>query len=295
MELTLPAHPPFSLSAAVRSHGWWQLAPFAYDEQAINLGYVSRLASGQVVDLRIGEAPGGVRVEVDGPLGDGESPEIAGQVTWMLNLDLDLSGFYDLARQEPKLAHVEAKAQGRILRSASLFEDVVKTILTTNTAWSGTKRMVQALVSEFGTPLPAGPARRAFPTPEQLAASDEQTLRATGKLGYRAPYVLALSRAVASGDLALEALKTTDLPTPELRKRLLSLKGVGDYAAANLLMLLGRYDYLPVDSWALKMVSHEWHNGEPVGRAEVEAAFERWGAWRGLAYWFWNWSYREEN
>ena len=115
MELTLPAHPPFSLSAAVRSHGWCQLAPFAYDEQAINLGYVSRLASGQVVDLRIGEAPGGVRVEVDGPPGDGESPEIAGQVTWMLNLDLDLSGFYDLARQEPKLAHVEAKAQGRIL------------------------------------------------------------------------------------------------------------------------------------------------------------------------------------
>jgi 3-methyladenine DNA glycosylase/8-oxoguanine DNA glycosylase len=27
----------------------------------------------------------------------------------------------------------------------------------------------------------------------------------------------------------------------------------------------------------------------PVGKAEVEAAFERWGEWRGLAYWFWDW------
>lgn len=294
MELILPAHPPFSLPAVVRSHGWIQMAPFVRDETSGGLSYVARLASGRVRAWRVEEAPGGVRVEVDGSLSDAETAEIAGQATWMLGLDQDLADFYDLVRQDPKLAHVEAKAQGRILRSPSLFEDVVKTILTTNTAWSGTQRMAAALVSHLGDPLPGDPERRAFPTPERLAASDETTLRAEAKLGYRAPYVLALARAVASGDLDLEALKTTALPTPELRKRLLALKGVGDYAAANLLMLLGRYDYLPVDSWALKMVSHEWHQGEPVGRAEVEAAFERWGAWRGLAYWFWDWSYWHE-
>ena len=62
------------------------------------------------------------------------------------------------------------------------------------------------------------------------------------------------------------------------------------YLAANLLMLLGRYDFVPVDSWALKMVSHEWYGGEPVVRGEVEAAFEHWEQWKGLSYWFWNWS-----
>jgi len=91
-------------------------------------------------------------------------------------------------------------------------------------------------------------------------------------------------------ELDLEALKHSDLPTPELRKRLLGLKGVGDYAAANLLMILGRYDAIPVDSWALKMVSNEWYGGAPVGRAEVEAAFEGWGEWKGLAYWLWDWT-----
>ena len=66
------------------------------------------------------------------------------------------------------------------------------------------------------------------------------------------------------------------------------------YFAANLLMLLGRYDFVPVDSWALKLVSHEWYGGESVGRGEVEGAFERWGEWQGLAYWLWDWSYAGE-
>jgi 3-methyladenine DNA glycosylase/8-oxoguanine DNA glycosylase len=151
--------------------------------------------------------------------------------------------------------------------------------------------MADALVSQFGDPLPTDPTRHAFPNPEQLAATDEETLRSKARLGYRAPYVLGLARSVASDTLDLEALKAVDIPIAQLRKHLLAVKGVGGYAAANLLMLLGRYDFVPVDSWALKMVSHEWYNGRPVKQVQVEAAFERWGEWKGLAYWFWDWSF----
>jgi 3-methyladenine DNA glycosylase/8-oxoguanine DNA glycosylase len=252
---------------------------------------VEQSASGRVVELRIEGAIDGVAVESDTVLDEGERREVKAKVAWMLGLDQDLSAFYALAREEPKLAHVEGQAQGRLLRSPTLFEDVIKTILTTNTTWSGTIRMAEALVSRFGAPLPEDPAHHAFPTPEQLAAADEGMLRSEARLGYRAPYVMALARAVASGDLTLEALKSRDLATVELRRRLLALKGVGEYAAANLLMLLERYDFLPVDSWALKLVSHEWYDGGPVSRPEVEAAFAHWGQWKGLAYWFWDWSY----
>jgi 3-methyladenine DNA glycosylase/8-oxoguanine DNA glycosylase len=297
MEWMLAARPPFSLNAVVGSHGWVQLAPFARDEATGGLRRVERLASGQVVELRIWEAPGGVQVEAAGKLNEAEQAEVRDKVAWMLGLEQDFSAFYALARQDPKLAGVVEKAQGRLLRSPTLFEDVLKTILTTNTAWSGTKRMVGSLVAWFGSPLsasaatPRAKARMAFPAPEQVAAADEAMLRSEVRLGYRAPYVLELARSVASGALDLEALKHTDLPTSELRKRLLALKGVGAYAAANLLMILGRYDFLPVDSWALKMVSHEWYGGDPVGTAEVEAAFAHWAEWKGLAYWFWDWSY----
>jgi 3-methyladenine DNA glycosylase/8-oxoguanine DNA glycosylase len=294
MRWTLPACSPFFLSAVIRSHGWIRLAPFGMDDQAGGLTYIQRLESGRVVQMVVQEAVDGVNVEVDHPLSAAERDEISRQVEWMLGLEQEYSAFYDLARHEPKLAHVEERAQGRLLRSPTLFEDVVKTILTTNTTWSGTIRMVEALVSQLGDLWPGDPARHTFPTPDQVAAADEETLRSSTRLGYRAPYVLELARDVAAGTLDLDSLRTADLPTPQLHKRLLAIKGVGQYAAANLLMLLGRYDFLPVDSWALKLVSHEWYADEPVGRAEVEAAFERWGEWKGLAYWFWDWSYTSE-
>jgi 3-methyladenine DNA glycosylase/8-oxoguanine DNA glycosylase len=291
MKLELPARAPFSLSAVARSHGWLRLAPFAEDEPGGRLLYVARLDSGRVTELSVQETGRGVSVDVEAPLSDVEQADVVRQVGWMLGLDQALGPFYELVREEPGLAHVEARAQGRLLRSPTLFADTVKTILTTNTTWSGTIRMVETLVAQFGEPLPLDPGRHAFPTPEKLATVDVETLRTRTRLGYRAPYVLELARSVAAGALDLEAFKVSDLSTPQLRKQLLAIKGVGAYAAAHLLMLLERYDFVPVDSWALKMVSHEWHGGEPVGPAEVEAAFERWGPWRGLAYWFWDWSY----
>jgi 3-methyladenine DNA glycosylase/8-oxoguanine DNA glycosylase len=244
--------------------------------------------------LEIFQKDQGIAIRTAVDLGAGEQIDVLDQVTWMLGLNQDFSDFYSLIADEPKLAHMPERAQGRILRSPSLFENTVKTILTTNTTWRGTIWMVSALVNEWGTPSSADPDRRAFPAPEQIAALDEDPLRSAAGLGYRAPYVLALSRSVAAGDLDLESWKSADIPTEELRRRLLAIKGVGSYAAANLLMLLGRYDFVPVDSWARTLVSHEWHDGEPVGRAEVEAAFERWGEWKGLAYWFWHWSHRQD-
>ena len=290
MELKLTARPPFSLSSVMFSHGWIRLAPFVEDEASGGLQYVLHLRSGRAVDLAISEADGGVLVTTEAALGPDETAEVGDAVTWMLGLDQDFSAFYEHCRHEPKLAHAQGSARGRLLRSATLFEDVVKTLLTTNTAWSGTVRMNAALVHLYGEPATKGGSRRAFPTPAALARTSVEELRAGAKLGYRAPYVLELARAADSGELDLEALKRTELPTPELRKRLLSLKGVGGYAAGNLLNLLGRYDFLPVDSWALKMVSQEWHDGQAVTPADVEAAFAAWGEWKGLAYWFWDWN-----
>jgi 3-methyladenine DNA glycosylase/8-oxoguanine DNA glycosylase len=291
MSLQLSARPPFSLTSVIQSHGWAQLAPYDLDAESGDLSYVYRLETGRIVDLQINEISAGVKIDLSDQINEDEKTEINQRVNWMLGLDQDFSAFYSLARGEPKLQHVVGKAQGRILRSATLFEDVIKTILTTNTTWGGTIRMTEAVVSQFGDPLTGESSRYAFPTPEAIAASDEQTLRGTTRLGYRSPYILNLAQEIVSGSLDLESLKFSDMPADHLRKALLSIKGVGNYAAANLLMLLGHYDYLTIDSWALKMVSYEWYDEAPIGPKEVEAAFEDWGKWKGLAYWLWDWSY----
>jgi 3-methyladenine DNA glycosylase/8-oxoguanine DNA glycosylase len=290
MEFTLPAHKPFNFHSVVKSHGWYQLAPFTFDEESNTLHYVLQLANGRVIELRLRDAADGILVETD-KLGRVERKEVADKINWMFGLDLDFAHFYRAARGEPKLAHLKKRSLGRVLRSPTVFEDVLKTILTTNTLWGATRNMTRKLVDRFGAPLEGQPEKRVFPSPASIAATTPEVLKEAVRVGYRAPALHQLAVRVASGQLDLESLKTSTLPTLELRKFLMTINGVGPYAAANLLMILGRHDFIPIDSYALKMVSHEWYEGQPITAKEVEQRFAHWGEFKGLAFWFWDWTY----
>ena len=290
MKIELSAEPPFSFGSVVNSHGWARLAPFKTIEGEDDLIYIFRLGNQQVVKLDIKDTTNGVSIAIQEEVSDDGVNEIKSAVAWMVALNENFQDFYKLTKNEPKLSHIEEKAQGRLLRSPTLFEDTVKTILTTNTSWSGTIRMTESLVSQFGDPLPGSNEQFSFPNPGKIASSNEDTLRKKTRLGYRAPYILDLARKVDAGDLELEELKNSDISGEQLHKQLTTIKGVGNYAAANLMMLLGHYDYLTIDSWALKMVSQEFFNGNPIHPDDVEEVFEPWGKWKGLAYWLWDWS-----
>ena len=188
---------------------------------------------------------GFARIEGDG-VGARDGVVLAETVRHMLRLDADLSAFYEAARADADLAWAAAGA-GRMLRSPTVFEDVVKTICTTNCAWSATVRMVGALVSELGVEAPGG--RRTFPTPEAMAEAPETFYKDVVRAGYRGPYLRSLAAAVAHGSLALEALNDPELSDDEVAARLLALPGCGPYATAHMMMLLGRYSRLILDSW----------------------------------------------
>ncbi|HEX2998401.1 MAG TPA: hypothetical protein VHP14_26485 [Anaerolineales bacterium] len=301
MKFTLPAHKPFNFLSVVNSHGWRQLAPFSYDELSNTLCYILRLSNGHVIELAMRDGKDGVLVETE-KLDKAERREVTDKVSWMFGLDMDFSLFYAAARGEPKLATAKKRALGRVLRSPTLFEDVIKTILTTNTLWGATKNMTLRLVNEFGAALSGttegnvvdeAQFNKSFPTPEAIAASSPDFLREKIRVGYRAAAIHELAVRVASGAFDLEVLKTSPLPTLELRKELLKINGVGPYAAANLLLILGRSDFIPIDSWALKLVSHEWYRGKPITAKEVEKRFEKWGEFKCLAFWFWDWKYHQ--
>ena len=294
--LHLPARKPFNFTSVINSHGWCQLAPFSYDENTNTLGYTLRLSNMRVIELKLRDGKDGLSVETD-RLTKSEQKEVTDKVNWMFGLDMDFSAFYAASRHEPKLARAKKQALGRVLRSPTLFEDVIKTIFTTNTLWGATKNMTRKLVDEFGASSAAAPPLSAtniksFPTPEAIAASNPDFIKEKIRVGYRAPAIHDLAVRVASGKYDLEALKTSSLPTLELRKELMTIKGVGPYAAANLLLILGRSDFIPIDSWALKLVSHEWYKGKPITAKEVEKRFEKWGEFKGFAYWFWDWKYK---
>ena len=291
---------PFHFADTAHSHGWVVLAPNAWDPERAVMQRTHRLPSGRVVRLTLqSDDPSRphftATVHHDGSLPPDAAQRLRDAVAHMFRLDEDLSDFYALCTERGGRWAAVTEGRGRLLRSPTVFEDVVKTICTTNIQWSGTKRMVQGLVDAFGEPFPGDTRHRAFPTPEALAAVPREAFADRVNLGYRAPYIHELAQRVDRGDLDLEALSDTDRPTAALKQTLLSIKGVGSYAAATLLMLLGRYDELAVDSVFRQFVSTRYFDGDTPSDAEAKAVYDDWGEWKYLAYWFDLWEGPDES
>ncbi|MBN2502856.1 MAG: DNA-3-methyladenine glycosylase 2 family protein [Anaerolineales bacterium] len=291
-QITLTPPAPFDFYSTAYSHGWVVLLPNSWDDGGQIVQRVEQLSSGMVVKLAIsgqGSVPAPrlkVQVESEGELDKQERAEIRTTVRMMFRLDEDLSEFYELCRARGGFWVQIPNGKGRLLRSPTLFEDVVKTICTTNIQWGGTKRMIENLVNGFGASYPGDPDRHAFPTPETIASVDPEAFAEVVRMGYRAPYVYELAQQIAAGTVDLEDWRDESFPTPELKKKLLAIKGVGNYAAATLLMILGRYDELAVDTVFRQFVSEKYFGGEKVPDAEGIALYADWGKWQYLAYWF---------
>ncbi len=290
--LTITPRAPFDFALTVHSHGWAGLPPTSWNAEERVLRRVERLRDGRVVRLSISDAGSveaprvAIAVAHAGALSPEEAAEIGSMVGRILRAEEDLRPFYALCRERGGPWTEVPRGFGRLLRSPTLFEDAVKTICTTNIQWGGTQRMVQGVVNALGAPYPGDRSLHAFPTPQAVAAAPPDTLTETVRLGYRGPYVHTLARRVTSGTFDLEGLYDSDLPTPALRQELLSIKGVGAYAAATLLMLLGRYDDLAVDTAFRQFVQERYFDGRRPSDAEARAVYADWGQWKYLAYWF---------
>ena len=286
-----PAGEPVDLARTLASHGFATLAPLGLDEAARTLEVTVRPVRGRPRRARIGPGRRGrARIDVLGP---GPGPRVLADVEQgirhVLRLEQDLSGFYARAAADPELSWV-ATGAGRMLRSPTAFEDVVKTVCTTNCAWSATVRMVNALVSELGEPAIGGegPLTHAFPTPLAMADAPESYYRETVRAGYRGAYLRQLASMVAGGELDLEALAAAPpqtLPDEELEARLLALPGVGPYAAAHIMMTMGRNHRLILDSWTRPTYARLRGRTKAVPDATIRRRFARYGEHSGLAFW----------
>jgi 3-methyladenine DNA glycosylase/8-oxoguanine DNA glycosylase len=282
-----PAGEPVDLWRTIVSHGVASLPPAEVDEDAQVMTITLPVAGARPRTVRIRQGRAGkARVDVLGPaLGSRSRAGLKDSVRTVLNLGEDLSPLYEVAASDPELVWIAAGA-GRMARGATVFEDVVKTICTTNCTWSATQRMVGALVEHLGEPS-AGGYGRAFPTTEAMAEAPEAFYRDVARAGYRGAYLRALAEAVADGSLDLEALaaaSSEELPDDELAKVLLALPGVGPYAAAHIMMLIGRHSRLILDSWTRPKYAR-LHGGRKASDRQIERRFRRYGAYAGLAFW----------
>ena len=247
------------------------MRPGAGTDSACVLWRSDRLSSGRTARIQATQ-PEADRIEVE-VAGDGLSrrdlDEAAGLVRRWLSLDWDPARAIASARAvDPEAAEVIKNGGGRLLRCSTFYEDFVKTVCTIQIAWSGSLRMVAALV-EAGGGL--------FPTPVRVLELGDAGLRERGT-GFRARSLFEGTETMLERGLIDEAGHTASGPVSY--DDLLALWGIGPYAAAHMAVLQHDFSRIPVDS----EVTSYCRDRYGIGPKEIDAHFEPWGDFRFLGY-----------
>lgn len=289
IDLVGPGGEQVNFARILSSHGVAFLPPTFIDEAVPDMEVTLRVPRGRPRTVRVrADSATQAEVEIAGrEPGKAAAEAVLEGTRHILRLDEDLSEFYALCEPDEEMRWVCSGA-GRMLRSATVFEEVVKTICTTNCAWSATERMVGALVEHLGDKATGAPKTgvrgRAFPTPVAMAEAGEGFYREVARAGYRGAYMISLARSVAGGEIDLEELNDPELPEAEVEERLLALPGVGPYAAAHVMMLLGRYSRLILDSWTRPTYARI-AGYKKVKDSTIVRRWRRYGRYAGLAFW----------
>lgn len=283
MEISINTPRDFSFKRTIISHGWYGLLPFEIERDKWVLTRALDLRATQPVTVQITSTKRAIRIKTSRRLSQSGAKEVVRHVRHMLRLDDDMGEFYGRMAAESEFSWIPTQGAGRMLRSPTVFEDLVKMICTTNCSWALTQKMVTGLVENLGRESNDG--RRTFPTPEAMALMPEKFFVNEVRAGYRAAYLKELADRVASGELKVEAWLESSLSTSELIKAMREVKGVGPYAAENVLKLIGRYDGLALDSWTRAKFFEVRNNGRKATDKKIARFYSRFEEWRGLALW----------
>jgi len=285
----------FHFVTAVCSHGFFALAPNAWDAKRAVLSTCVATDGGALhVRVRAARRGGRAVLAVEVPrrerLSEVERTDLSHGLRRILRLDECFDGFQAVCRNDDDLRPAARMRFGRLLRSASFFEDVVKTICTCNITWRQTLSIVRRLVERYGPAAINAPGQAAFPTPERLAAADAAELRGQCGLGYRAEWVRDFARRIAVGELVPASFEDPRLPTDDLYRSLRGIRGVGDYAASSLCILLGRYDRLAVDTEMLAHFRRRFPRRRPTP-SNIRRYYARYAPYPALVYWWELWTH----
>jgi len=257
--IQLPAPAPFELRLCLFGHGWIALPPHRFDEATQTFTTVLRLGE-RAVDATLRQA---------------------GPDALTLRLDDDLTAFHAVCRKAPSLRWAAKRGAGRLLRSATVFEDLMKLLFTTNTTWAGTEAMTRNLVASCTATAPSG--ARAFPSPQQCLR-DAAFYRDVVRAGYRADAAHRLAEGFVSGRLTDEQFLRPQ-PAAELWDRITNLHGFGPYAAGQAMRLLGHYEELALDSWCRAQFAKRDGKKKPPADSTIAKRYAKYAPFQGLAMW----------
>jgi 3-methyladenine DNA glycosylase/8-oxoguanine DNA glycosylase len=287
----------YRLARDVCSYGYFLLAPnrWSIHEHTLTRAILLAGKPAGVVISQPGAKPmsgGGAALlcRFDRALTKQEIADARSQITRMLRLDEDAAHIRGFHRVDPRWKRL---GRGRLFRSPTLFEDVLKTVTSCNVTWPGTVHMNRRLVEVLGKQSPGG--LQTFPDPSAIAAASPLLLRERCRVGYRDRRIVELGAIFASGDPAIAKIEDPATSDDELHEILLELPGVGPYAAANIMQLLGRYSRLPLDTESVRhgRTILGFRGGSKQIMLRVKRHFEPFGDQAFRSYWFEMWHHYE--
>ena len=222
MQITIQTEHSFNFKRTMISHGWSELVPFEFDQNTWTLTRVIDLGSASPVTINISGTKRSLNIDIASRVSKAAERTIVNDVRHMFRLDDDLALFYRAMSADADFAWIRHEGAGRLLRAPTVFEDLVKMICTTNCSWAMTDKMVNSLVESLGRESKDG--RRTFPTPEAMALMPLKFYVNEVRAGYRAAYLKELAERVAAGELDVTEWLSSELPTPELLKKMKALR-----------------------------------------------------------------------
>lgn len=283
--ITLIVPKDFNFWSTVWTSGWCGLTPFSFNEGKQTLTRVQMLASEKIVKATTTQDRRGqlvILAESHKMLDRADVEELENVVRMCLRVDEYVSSFYEMLEGYPRFNWIKEIGAGRSVRSPTVFEDVAKTICSTNCSWALTKAVSRRLCSKLGEHFSED--FYTFPAPQQMASKTEGFIKTEIKAGYRSPYLFELACKIVDGQLDVESWKNSPLDSATLKLEIMKIKGVGNYAADNILKLLGRYEFLALDSWFRKRFSKIHKEGETALDEEIEEFYAPFGRWKGLVF-----------
>ncbi len=202
-------------------------------------------------------------------------PQVIARVRAMLDLDADPAAIAAVLHGD--------FPEGDGLRVPGCFDGfelAVRAVLGQQITVAAARTLAQRLVERFGTPIetPWPGLSRLFPAPAVLAAAEGEALGQLGIVRQRQAAIVALARAVDTGQLALHA----HADVPATTAALCQLPGIGDWTAQYIAMRALRWpDAFPSGDVALHKALGMQGARQPA-RAAAEAA-QAWRPWRSYA------------
>ena len=202
-------------------------------------------------------------------------PLVMARVRGMLDLDADPEAVDAVLG-----ADFPGAAGLRVPGAFDGFELAVRAVLGQQITVAAARTLAQRLAERFGEPIatPWTALSRLFPAPATLAAAEGDALGALGIVRQRQAAIVALARAVDSGQLALHPGADVAATTAAL----CALPGIGDWTAQYIAMRALRWpDAFPAGDVAVQAALGL--RGTPRPAQAAAAAAERWRPWRAYA------------